>query len=98
MQIDKCLDHTRRIEPRHAVLKHASVNNAAIVVVITGAKMFYQTQTTRRPPKSPPPATEWSRLLLQDVICSDRVPFRRFRGVMEVHSAFLSLVTLTFDL
>ena len=32
--------------------------------------MFYP--TTRRPPKSPPAATEWSRLLLRDVVCSIR--------------------------
>ena len=52
-------------------------------------KMFYQTQTARKPPKSPPPAaTEWSRLLLRDVIFSERVPFRRCRGAMAVHSTF----------
>jgi len=41
---------------------------------------------------------EWSHLLLHDVICSKRIPFRRCRGVMEMHSTFLSLVTLTLDL
>jgi len=46
------------------------------------------------PPRA---ATEWSRLLVRYVICSERVLFRRCRGVMGVHSAFLSLVTLTFD-
>jgi len=68
--------------------------------------MFYQTQTARRPPKSPPSATQWSRLLLNDVICSDRVTMRHaaertipsLPGMMGVHSVFLSLVTLTFDL
>jgi len=38
--------------------------------------MFYQTQIARRPPKSPPAATEWSRLLLRDVVCSQRVTMR----------------------
>jgi len=38
----------------------------------------------------PPAATEWSRLLVRDVICWNRVPFRGCRGVMWVHSAFLS--------
>ena len=55
---------------------------------------------------SPPAATEWSRLLLRDVICKDRVTvchaaewtIPSLPGVMGVHSAFLSLVTLTFDL
>jgi len=37
-------------------------------------------------------------LLVRDAICSKRVPFRRYRGVMAVHSAFLSLVTLSFEL
>ena len=43
-------------------------------------------------------ATEWSRLLLHDVVCSERVPFRRCREVSGVHNTFLSLVTWTFDL
>jgi len=43
-----------------------------------------------------PAAMDWSRLLLHDVICSECVPFRRCRGVIGVHSVFLSLVT--FDL
>ena len=70
--------------------------------------MFYQTQTTRRPPKLPPAAMQWSRLLLRDAVCSERVTMRHaaewtirsMPGVMGVHSAFLSLVTLTliFDL
>jgi len=42
-------------------------------------------------------ATEWSRLLLHDVICSERVPFRRRRGRWECTARCLSLVTLTFD-
>jgi len=33
-----------------------------------------------RPPKSPLEATEWSHLLLIDVICSDHVPFNRCQG------------------
>ena len=32
--------------------------------------MFYNTQTARRPRKSPPAATELSRLLLHDVVCT----------------------------
>ena len=46
----------------------------------------------------PQAAMEWSRLRLHDVICSERVPFRRCRTVMEVDNTFLSVVTLTFDL
>ena len=38
------------------------------------------------------------RLLVRDVVCIRHVPFRRCRWMMEVHSAFLSLLTLTFDL
>jgi len=53
---------------------------------------------THAPPNHPLAATEWSRLLLHDVICSQRVPFRRCRVVIGVHSTFLSLVTLIFDL
>jgi len=68
--------------------------------------MFYQTQTTRRPPKLPPAAMEWSRLLLRDAVCSERVTMRHsaertirsLPGVRGVHGTFLSLVTLTFDL
>jgi len=54
-----------------------------------------------------PAATEWSRLLLRDVVCSERVAVRRAAErtipslpgrVMGVHSVFLSLVTLTFNL
>jgi len=37
---------------------------------------------------TPPTATEWSYLLLHDVTCIDRVPFRRCLGVMGVNSAF----------
>jgi len=37
---------------------------------------------------TPPVATEWSHLLAHDVICSERIPFRRCRGVMGAHSAF----------
>ena len=43
-------------------------------------------------------ATEWSRLLLLDVICSVRVSFHHCRGWWECIACFLSLVTLTFDL
>jgi len=53
--------------------------------------------TARKPPKSPPAATQWCRSLLRDVICSERVPFSRCRGVVGLHSAFI-LVTLTLDL
>jgi len=69
--------------------------------------MFYQTQIARRQPKSSSPAAmEWFRLLLHDVICSERVTMRlraeriipSLPVVMGVHSAFLSLVTLSFDL
>ena len=42
--------------------------------------MLYETCTAHRPPKSPPAATEWPRLLLRDVIWSEREPFRRCRG------------------
>jgi len=39
---------------------------------------------------SPPPAaTEWFRLLVRDVICSERVPFRLYGEVIGVHSAFV---------
>jgi len=68
--------------------------------------MFYNTQTARRPRKSPPAATELSRLLLHDVVCTSAAsalqcimqqngPFVRCHGVMGEHSTFLSLVTLT---
>ena len=48
--------------------------------------------------RNPPAATEWSRLLLHDVICSDRVTVRHaaeltipsLPGVMGVHSAFFA--------
>jgi len=50
--------------------------------------MSYQTQTACKPPKSHPTATEWCRPLLRDVICSERVPFRRCQGVIGVHSVF----------
>jgi len=53
---------------------------------------------TQGRPKSPPTATEWPRLPLRDVICSERVPFRRCRGAMGVKIAFYVYVTLTFDL
>jgi len=43
-------------------------------------------------------ATEWSRLLLNAIICSERIPFRRCQGVMGVHSTFLSLVTYDLDI
>jgi len=51
------------------------------------------------PPKLPPAATEWSRLLLSDVVCSEHVIIRRaakwtipsMPGVMGVHSAFVIL-------
>jgi len=54
----------------------------------------------------PPAATEWSCLLLPDVICSNRVIMRHateqtilsLLGVIGVHRPFLSLVTLIFDL
>jgi len=39
----------------------------------------------------PPAATEWSCLLLRDLICSKRVPFRRCRGWWECTARFLSL-------
>jgi len=60
--------------------------------------MFYQTKTAARRRNHLRAATEWFRLLLHDVIFSQRVPFRRCRGVMRAHNAILSLVTLTFDL
>jgi len=50
--------------------------------------MFYQTQTARKPPKSPPAATEWSRLPVRDVICSDRVTKHLFPvHLAEIRSA-----------
>jgi len=54
-------------------------------------KMFYQTQTAHRPPKSTPVVTEWSRLLLNDVICRDSVPFRRCRGWWSAQRVLLSV-------
>jgi len=48
------------------------------VLVRTRAKDVLPNRT--QAPKSPPAATEWSHLLLKDVICSDRVPFRHCRG------------------
>ena len=45
-----------------------------------------------------PAATEWFLPLLIHVVCSERIPFVRCRGVTAVHNAFLSLVTLTFGL
>ena len=41
---------------------------------------------------------EWSCLLLCDVICSDRVPFRRCRGVMGVHGTFFVPGDLDLDI
>jgi len=41
---------------------------------------------------SPPAATEWSRLMLHDVICSERATMHFQRG------RNLSVVTLTFDI
>jgi len=63
--------------------------------------VLHQTQNARRPPKSPPAVTEWSSLLLRDVVCSERVTVRHaaertirsLPGVMEVRSAFLSLTS-----
>ena len=62
--------------------------------------MFYQTHRTPHANRQnyPPAETEWSQPLVRDVICSQRVPFRRCRGVIGVHRVFLSLMTLTFDL
>jgi len=63
--------------------------------------MSYQTYVARKPPKSPLATTEWSGLLLRDVIYSERVPFRRCRGwwdYMTQQFSVLPLVTLTFDL
>jgi len=60
--------------------------------------MFYQTQTARKPVKSSPgsngmvPSAGVSRYLQQ----ARSIP--SMPGVMGVYSAFLSLVTLTFDL
>jgi len=61
--------------------------------------MFYQTQTARKPPKSPPgsdgmvPSAGAASRYLQQARSIPSMP-----GVMGVHNAFLSLVTLTFDL
>jgi len=59
--------------------------------------MFYHIDRTQAA-EITPAATEWSRLLMRDVICSERVPFRHCRGWWECTARFLSLVTLTFDL
>jgi len=40
----------------------------------------------------------WCRPLLLHAVCSERIPLVRCRRVAGVPSAFLSLVTLTFDL
>jgi len=37
---------------------------------------------------APPAWTEWSRLLVRDVIFSESIPFRCCREVTGVHSAF----------
>jgi len=59
--------------------------------------MFYHINPHAARRNHPPPsaAMEWSHLLVHDVICSEHLPFRHCQGVMGVHSAFLSLVTLT---
>jgi len=55
-------------------------------------------------PEIPPAATEWSCLLLNDVICSERVPFRRCRGDGSAQRVFvcgdlgLWPLTLTFKI
>jgi len=46
----------------------------------------------------PPAATEWSHLLLCDIICSERIPLCQCREWREYTARFLSLVTLTLDL
>jgi len=70
-------------------------------------RMFYQTYTTRRPPKWPPPGSDGmipsaaaGRYLQRahyHTSCN-RTDHSVDAWVMGVHSMFLSLVTLTFDL
>jgi len=43
-------------------------------------------------------ATKWARPRLLHAVCRERIPFVRTQGVLAVLSAFLSLLTLTFDL
>jgi len=58
--------------------------------VQTRAKdVFSKINRTQTPEISPAAATEWSSLLPHDVICSERVPFRRWGGLMGAHSAFV---------
>jgi len=53
-------------------------------------KMFYQTYTTRKAAKiTAKEATEWSHLLLCDITCSERIPFRRCRGWWEWKAFFV---------
>jgi len=75
----------------HAVTMHLQTVDAAQPSTILELKMFYQTNCTQVAKITP-------RLLLHDVICSKRGPFRRCQGWRECTAHFLSLVTLTFDL
>jgi len=51
--------------------------------------MFYKTQTARRPLKSPPDSDRMVRLLLHDVVCSERVRMH--------HAAERTIPSLTGD-
>jgi len=59
--------------------------------------MFHQTQTTRSPPKLPPTATEWSRLLLNDVIAASTFHSVATGGDWSAQSVFVPS-DLNFDL
>jgi len=59
--------------------------------------MIHQTYSARKSRKHPPAATKWAHPLLLYAVCRERIPFVHTQGVTAALSAFLSLVTLTFD-
>jgi len=56
-----------------------------------------QAQRMQAGEDAPPQQSNRRICCLREVMCNEGIPFRPYRGVLWVHSTFLSLVTLTFD-
>jgi len=87
---DNCIvDHRIKISGCHRPQRNSKWTK-------TRAKHVLPNINRTQSPKSPPAATQWSRTLLHDVICSERVTVRHatertipsLPGVMGVHSSF----------